>query len=207
MKMKHIPNMLTIARILLTLSLVLSRFFPNAFPAMGILSFTIYCVAGFTDMIDGPLARRIKDGKSKIGTELDSFADMLLVIIAIFFLLPAMIDGGAWGWFWPVILIALAFKIISASLSGLIKHGSVQFTHTVANKFLAFLLFSSPIMYFIFYRSMGRVPLAVNLYITFAIGFVFIATIEEALINLMLKKPNPNIRGIWKVKEANRDQA
>ena len=189
MKLKYIPNMITFSRIILTLALIFIA------PTMGLMFFIVYCIAGFTDMVDGPLARRIPNGKSKIGTDLDSFADMLLIIVGVFVILPVM---QVWGWIWFVVVCALVFKILSASLSGIIKHKRVVFTHTLANKLAALFLFAAPILYFITGEH-----LVVNLYVVFMICWVFIATVEEALINLLLKKPNANIRGIWQVRYEN----
>ena len=192
MKLKYLPNMLTFSRIILTLALIFIS------PTMGVLFFVLYCIAGFTDMVDGPLARRIPNGKSKIGTDLDSLADMLLIIVGIFVIMPAM---EVWSWLWFTIIGILIFKILSASLSGIIKHKKVLFTHTLANKLAALFLFIAPILYFITGQH-----IVVNLYLVFLITWVFLATVEEALINLLLRKPNTNIRGIWQVRGENARQ-
>jgi len=189
MKLKYIPNMITFSRIILTLALIFIS------PTMGLIFFIIYCIAGLTDMVDGPLARRIPGGKSKIGTDLDSFADMLLIVVGVFVIMPVM---QLWGWLWFAVLCALMFKILSASLSGIIKHRRILFTHTLANKLAALFLFIAPILYFITGEHV-----VVNLYMVFLISWVFVATIEESLINLLLKKPNANIRGIWQVRWEN----
>ena len=189
MKLKYVPNMITFSRIILTIALIFIS------PTMGLVFFIVYCIAGFTDMVDGPLARRIPNGKSKIGTDLDSFADMLLIIVGIFVILPAM---EIWGWLWIAVICALVFKILSASLSGFIKHRKILFTHTLANKMAALFLFIAPIIYFITGEHV-----VVNLYVVFLISWVFMATVEEALINLLLRKPNANIRGIWQVRGEN----
>jgi len=162
---------------------------------MGLVSFVIYCIAGATDMIDGRLSRKIPNGESKVGAELDAFADMLLIVVGIFVLMPVM---QIWGWLWFVVIGALVFKILSASISGLIKHRKVLFTHTLANKAAALFLFIAPILYF----TIGE-HLVVNIYFMFLITWVFLATVEESLINLLLKHPNTNIKGIWKVREEN----
>ena len=187
--LKYIPNMITFTRIALTVALIFIA------PTMGLIFFIVYCIAGLTDMVDGPLARRIPNGKSKIGTDLDSFADMFLIIVGVFVILPAM---QVWGWLWFAVICALVFKILSASLSGFIKHRKVVFTHTFANKLAALFLFIAPILYFFTGEH-----IVVNLYIVFLISWVFIATVEEALINLLLRKPNANIRGIWQVRGEN----
>ena len=187
--MKFIPNLLTFLRIGLCVALI----FIN--PPMGSASFFVYCIAGLTDMLDGPLARRIPNGKSKIGADLDSFADMFLVTIGIFVLMPVM---QIWDWLWIAVIGILILKILSTTIIGLIKHRKILFTHTLANKLAALFLFIGPILYFIIGGA-----LIINIYILFLILWVILSTLEEALINFLLKKPNTNIRGIWQVKKEN----
>ena len=190
MKLKYIPNILTILRVVLSVALIF------IYPILGLISFIVYVIAGVTDMIDGPLARRIPDGKTKFGTGLDSFADMAMIVVGVFVLLPAMrIEGTIFN----VVLVALAFKILSASLSGFIKHRQVLFVHTTGNKLAAFFLFIAPIIFF-FSRSYEFI----YYYMIFIIIWVFVVTIEEALINLTLKKPNTTLKGIWQVRAENR---
>jgi len=189
--MKHIPNIITILRIILSVALIFIT------PVMGTISFLVFFIAGITDMIDGPLARRIPDGQSKLGADLDAFADMFLIVIGVFVLMPAM---KIWDWLWYAVIVVLVVKILSASISGYIKHKTVIFTHTTANKLAALFLFLGPILYFI----LGN-HIIINLYVLFLIVWVLSATIEEALINILIKKPNKNIKGIWEVKKFNED--
>ena len=189
MKLKYLPNIITLLRVVLCLSLIFIR------PVLGFASFIIYCIAGFTDMIDGPMARRIPHALTARGGDFDAFADMLMIVIGVFVIIPAM---NIWDWLWPGILGVLVFKVLSASISGLIKHKRILFTHTLANKLAALFLFIAPILYFI----LGD-HIIINIYFVFLISWVFLATAEEALINLLLKVPNTDVRGIWKVKEEN----
>lgn len=188
-KKKYIPNIITFSRIVLCVALIFIK------PAMGIISFIVYCVAGFTDMIDGTLARKIPNAQTKIGSDLDAFADMFLIVVGVFILMPAM---DIWNWLWPAVIAILVFKILSASISGLIKHKKVLFTHTQANKLAALFLFIAPILYF----AIGA-HIIVNIYIVFLICWVFLATVEEALINLLLKKPNTDVKGFWEIRKEN----
>jgi len=190
MKLKYIPNMLGFLRIILTIALIFIT------PVLGIISFVVFVIAGLTDMIDGPLARRIPNGASKLGADIDAFADMFMIIVGVFVIIPAM--EGLWNWLWFTIIAALVFKVLSASLTGLYKHKKVLFTHTIGNKLAAIFLFLMPVLYFI-----TGPHIVVNLYFVFLIVWVFTVTIEEGLINLLLKKPNTNIRGIWQVRNEN----
>jgi len=156
----------------------------------------IFILAGMTDMIDGAIARRVKGAQSELGAELDSIADMFMVIVAVFVLLPAM---NLWPRLWYFIMAALAFKLLSA-VPGLIKHRKVFFLHTISNKILALILFLGGIMYFIF-----GAHLAVNIYFVFLITSVFLITLEEMIIISMLDYPNKNIKGFWHIKRVNEE--
>jgi len=189
MKLKHLPNAITISRMILTISLI---FIAPLSP----LSIFIFLLAGFTDMIDGKLARSIKDARSELGAELDSIADMLLVIVTVFFIMPAM---NLWPWLWYGILLALGFKLMSA-VPGLVKHRKIFFLHTIANKILAMILFIGAILYFILGGS-----IFVNAYIVFLLAAVFVITLEEMVIISLLDYPNKDIKGFWHVKRVNEE--
>jgi len=187
MKLKHVPNIITLSRFVLVTLLI----FVTPFTTLGMV---IYIVSGLSDMVDGPLARRIKDAKSNLGAELDSIADLYMVVVSIFFIVPAM---EVWSWIWIAIIIALTFKMMSA-VPGIIKHRKVFFLHTLSNKFLGFILFIAVILYFIFGGTF-----AINVYLTAVIVSVFIITLEEMVIISMLDYPSKNIKGFWQIKMVN----
>lgn len=189
MKLKHIPNAITLSRFFLVISLIF-------IPPLTTASITIFIIAGVTDMTDGYLARHIKDAHSELGAELDSIADMLMVIVSIFFIMPAM---DLWPWLWHGILIALGFKLLSA-VPGLLKHRKVFFLHTLSNKVLAMMLFIFAILYFIFGGTT-----ALNVYVAFLIVCVFVITLEEMVIISLLDYPNKDIRGFWHIKRVNEE--
>ena len=206
MKLKHIPNALCIIRfimvaMLIPLSFLLSSrdsiFERTSATPLTIFFVVLYLVAGFTDMIDGTIARKIEGATSNLGAELDSLADMFMVIVAVFFILPLM--GGLWGWVQPAIIIALVFKLMSA-VPGLVKHRKVFFLHTISNKVLGFILFITVPMYFF---SNGS-PV-VNIYVIFLLIAVFTITFEEMVIIGTLDYPRKDIKGFWQVKSVNEE--
>ena len=198
MKLKHLPNALGIFRILLCIPLIFLEKF-------GLVSMIIYITAGLTDTIDGPLARRIKDGKSELGAVLDSIADMVLVIVGIVFIMPAMVLPP-FDWLWKAYIIALSFKL-SSGLVGYIKHKEFVMLHTYTNKFLAIILWIIPIIYWLSVKlqDLTEASFALKIYIIFVLACIFIITTEEILINLLLKKPSRNIKSIFGVKAANKE--
>jgi len=187
---RNIPNIITLLRIVLALSLIFIH------PPLGTPFFIIYCIAGVTDMLDGFLARRISGGSSKLGAELDSIADLILALVGIFIILPVM---EIWDWFWLIAIGFFVVKVLSACITGYIKHKRPLFIATLANKIAALLLFLCPVLYFFIGAS-----LIINLYLVFLVAWFCLAITEEAMITLLLDKPDKGIKGIWKVKETNR---
>ncbi|MDD5459778.1 MAG: CDP-alcohol phosphatidyltransferase family protein [Phycisphaerae bacterium] len=81
---KHIPNMLTFGRVVLTvIFLVMIVYLPKVDEAQQRdflhLAFVLFLVAGLTDIIDGKLARHF-NVTSKFGRIMDPLADKLLVV-------------------------------------------------------------------------------------------------------------------------------
>lgn len=73
-----IPNILTFIRILIIPLLVLVYYFPANNIGMPVAAF-LFALAGFTDWLDGYLARKLGQS-SKLGAFLDPIADKLIVI-------------------------------------------------------------------------------------------------------------------------------
>jgi CDP-diacylglycerol--glycerol-3-phosphate 3-phosphatidyltransferase len=79
--LKLIPNILTFGRLVLTVVfLIMILYSPRVAnrPLFLDISFILFVVAGLTDVIDGPVARKLKV-TSKFGRLMDPFADKVLV--------------------------------------------------------------------------------------------------------------------------------
>ena len=125
-------NALTICRIVLCAALLMTKAFSPAF-------FSVYALAGLTDMLDGYVARRT-NSESELGARLDSVADLVLVVVCLAKLLPA-IDPPTWLWVW-VAAIALV-KVVNVA-SGLAVERRLVMPHTVANKAAGLVVFLVP---------------------------------------------------------------
>lgn len=64
------------------------------FPTLSTTFYALYIAAGFSDMIDGAVARKT-DTVSKFGSQLDTFADILFVVVCLIKLLPVL-DIPVW---------------------------------------------------------------------------------------------------------------
>lgn len=127
--MKRIPDLLSMSRIALCLPLLMVD-------VMTIPFWTLYLIAGITDILDGFLARRW-DVESKFGARLDSLADFVFVLAVGYKLFPWLKLPTA---LWMMIGLIALVKVINAINSFVVKH-RVAFLHTKANKLTGFLLF------------------------------------------------------------------
>ena len=107
-EMKHIPNALTISRILVT-PILLTLLFLDTFVATA-WACALFIIASISDWADGKVARRFAV-KSNLGQFLDPVADKVLVLgtfVALVFIRP---DSISW---WLVALIALRDMSVTA---------------------------------------------------------------------------------------------
>jgi cardiolipin synthase len=77
--MKHIPNLLTLLRLLLVPCFLLA-----SFRGMYLTAFVIFVSAAVTDILDGTIARRL-NVRSRIGALLDPAADKTLMVCGFLF--------------------------------------------------------------------------------------------------------------------------
>ncbi|MCQ2567218.1 MAG: CDP-alcohol phosphatidyltransferase family protein [Mogibacterium sp.] len=116
------------------MALLFSDAFSSAF-------YVLYLLAGFSDMIDGTVARKTGT-ESKFGERLDTAADMAFVAAAAFKMLPQM-DIPGWIVIWAgIIAIIKILNIISAYT----VHGEFVAVHSVANKVTGAMFFALPII-------------------------------------------------------------
>ena len=110
------------------------------FPAFSPAFYTLYVVAGVSDMIDGTVAR--KTGTvSDFGSKLDTAADFVLVAVCLIKMIPVL-DIPIWLVIW-IIVIAL-IKVINI-LSGYVLRKEFAAVHTVMNKLTGIALFLLPL--------------------------------------------------------------
>ena len=110
------------------------------FPAFSPAFYTLYVVAGVSDMIDGTVAR--KTGTvSDFGSKLDTAADFVLVAVCLIKMIPVL-DIPIWLVIW-IIVIAL-IKVINI-LFGYVLRKEFAAVHTVMNKLTGIALFILPL--------------------------------------------------------------
>ena len=128
-----LANVITGCRILFSAIIFLAPMFSPVF-------YGCYLAAGFTDMIDGTIARKLgTDGE--FGEKLDTMADIVFVAATAYKILPVMeMPNSIWIWIGVIALI----KIINI-ISGLVVAKQFVSVHTVANKITGLLMFVLPL--------------------------------------------------------------
>ena len=130
---KHIANILTGCRILGSILLLFLPAFSGAF-------YILYLFCGFSDMIDGTIARKT-NSTSKFGSQLDTIADLIFVMVSIIRLLPAIHIPG-WLWIWGGMIAVIK---ISNIIWGYVSKKQFISLHTMMNKITGLLLFLFPL--------------------------------------------------------------
>lgn len=172
---KKIPNMLSLARIVLSLFLLVVQPLGNVF-------YLIYIICGVSDILDGYIARKTGTG-SKAGARLDTVADIIMAGVLFvrlypFLKLPTAIIG------WVIIIGAVrAASIITVAL----KHKTFAMLHTYSNKFTGILLFLIPLF----------LDLSTNIWMYPVCAVASLSALEELLIQLGSAKLEPDRKSIF----------
>ena len=130
---KHLANILTGVRILGSMMLLFVPVFSAAF-------YSLYLLCGFTDMIDGTVAR-ITNSASRFGEKLDTAADIVFVAAALIRFLPKL-PIPLWLWIWGGGVAAIRIGNI---LLGYVFRKEFAALHTILNKVTGLLLFLLPL--------------------------------------------------------------
>ena len=129
---KQIANIVSSCRILLSITLLFCPMFSACFCG-------IYLLCGFTDMVDGTIARKTNT-VSEFGARLDTTSDFIFFAVALIKLLP-IIHIPKWIWVWIVVIAII--KIFNVIL-GFAYTKKLISLHTVMNKITGLLLFLIP---------------------------------------------------------------
>ena len=129
---KHIANIITSCRILCSMGIL-------CFPAFSPEFYIMYFLCGFSDMIDGTIARKTNT-VSEFGSTLDTVADFVFVVVCSIKLLP-MIHIPVWLWIWIAVIAVI--KTVNFA-RGFVRRKKLVALHTVLNKATGTLLFLLP---------------------------------------------------------------
>ena len=130
---KQIANIVSSCRILLSITLLFC-------PVFSVCFYDIYLLCGFTDMVDGTIARKT-NSVSEFGARLDTTSDFLFFAVTLIKLLP-VIHIPKWILVWVVVIAII--KICNVILGFIYKKKLISL-HTVMNKITGLLLFLIPL--------------------------------------------------------------
>ena len=130
---KHIANILTGCRIFGSILLLF-------FPAFSVAFYIIYLFCGFSDMIDGTIARKT-NSTSEFGAKIDTAADLVFVTVSLIQILPATIFPQ-WLWIWGGVIAVIKINNI---LWEYVTKKQFLSLHTFLNKVTGLLLFLLPL--------------------------------------------------------------
>ncbi len=123
---RHLPNILTLLRILLIPPLVVILFSPSR--QAGFFAAALFAVASITDWLDGYLARRLNI-VTMLGKFLDPIADKLMVMSALIMILPF---GRVPAW---MVLVILGREIVITGLRSIASSEGIVISASKLGKY------------------------------------------------------------------------
>ena len=130
---KYIANIVTGCRILGSVLLLF-------FPVLSVEFYIIYIICGFSDMIDGSIARKT-NSTSELGAKIDTVADLAFVTVSLIKILPTIHIPG-WLWIWGLVIAIIKVGNI---IWGYVSKKQFISLHTIMNKITGLLLFLLPL--------------------------------------------------------------
>ena len=131
--MKHIANIITSCRIFGSILLLF-------FPSFSLDFYITYLLCGVSDMIDGTIARKT-NSTGKFGSQLDTIADFVFVVVSLIKMLPAIHIPG---WLWICSGVIAIIKVTNIIWGYITKKQFIS-VHTVMNKVTGLFLFLLPL--------------------------------------------------------------
>ncbi len=175
---QQIPNLITSFRILGTLLMLGCETLSPAF-------LIIYGLCGFSDVLDGILARKLK-AMSEFGAKLDSVADLMfytVMVIKVWPLLVKYMPVGAWYLLWSVVALRLIMYIGYG-----LKYHKISSLHTYLNKLTGLFTFLIPYVIqsaaFSWYSFLGC-------------SVAVISAVEELIIHICKKDTHSDVKSLY----------
>ena len=129
---KHIANIITGLRIVLSLPLLL-------IPLTSAWFYVLYLLCGLSDMIDGTVARKTNSA-SEFGAKLDTVSDFVFMSVALIKFVPHF-HIPVWLWIWIGIIAMIK---LGNAVFGFVRTKKLISPHALLNKITGLLLFLLP---------------------------------------------------------------
>ena len=175
--MKHIANMLTGLRIVLSLLIL-------AFLDDRITVFILFTAAGLTDLLDGIIARRTGTA-SRLGAKLDSAADIVMFGVMI---VCAIVRAGVALWALVPWLAAVAAVRVGNLVIAALRFKTFAVIHTWGNKLTGVLIFVAFGVYILADSLAALIP---------AVAVAGLSALEEMLILLISRRLDLNRKSLF----------
>ena len=130
--MKALPNLLSASRAATAVAMLF-------FPVFSATFWVLYCWGGLSDMVDGPIARRM-GAESELGARVDSLADILFLACSCVLLLPSLVLS-VWLWLWVAVIAVVK---LSAIVIATWRRHRLTVPHSKTNRLTGLLLFCLP---------------------------------------------------------------
>lgn len=174
-----LPNLVSSIRIL-----IVPLLFYLAFQKMEIWFLALLLFSGFTDVLDGLLARKLNQ-ITTLGSHLDSWGDFAIystMAICAWIIWPDIVNREI------IYFVLILFSFLLPVWFGLIKFGRLTSYHTWSVKFAVFVTFFG---YIALFSNFADWPLKLASYLCVYAG------IEEILITFVMRRERVDVRSVW----------
>ena len=151
---RHLPNFLTLGRLVLVPPIIILLFFPGKAPSA--LAAVLFFIASLTDFFDGFIARKFKL-ESSFGQFLDPIADKVLVTSALIMLI-ALDRVDAW-----IVMLIISREVAVSALRATTKTWDTTLKSSKVGKWKAFFQFAAIVPLIVNYEYTIIVPLDFHL--------------------------------------------
>lgn len=175
--LRHLPNCITVLRLIATAGLLFLAPFEMAF-------YVVYTLAGVSDVMDGWTARRLKVS-SDFGAKLDSAADLIFYSVMFARIFPAL-WAGLPRIIWRGVQLVVALRIVTYAFAA-VKFRRFAALHTYMNKATGAAVFALPYLA----HLPALTPFCWGLFALSLTG-----ALEELTIHIRAREYNPNHKSL-----------
>jgi CDP-diacylglycerol---glycerol-3-phosphate 3-phosphatidyltransferase len=151
---RHLPNFLTLGRLVLVPPIVVLLFFNGKFPSA--VAAGIFLIASLTDFFDGFVARRLK-AESSFGRFLDPIADKVLVTSALIMLIAL---GRVPAW---IVMLIITREVGVSALRAITKTWDTTLQPSPIGKLKAVVQFAAIVPLILHYKYNFIIPINFHL--------------------------------------------
>ncbi len=165
---RHLPNFLTMGRLILVPPIVILLFFPARLPSA--VAGAIFLLASLTDYFDGFIARRFKL-ESSFGRFLDPIADKVLVCGALIMLI-SLDRVPAW-----IVMLIITREVAVSALRAITKSWDTSLKPSPVGKLKTVFQFSAIVPLIVHYEYKILIPIDFHLLGTVLLYFALVLTL------------------------------